>query len=122
MRALRKSHEDAALLSVLPVFVVNAADSLNWETTCAEARRAGYGAELGLILEIAARLSGRAELFARTQSLRPEQPTPRPYFPIRSSYEQRLVEQRTPELARHWGFLMNVSEESFKSAYEKHHA
>jgi len=45
------------------------------------------------------------------------------YFPEpRSSFEKALAEERTPPVARAWGFLMNVSEDSFRSTLSKHGA
>jgi hypothetical protein len=31
-----------------------------------------------------------------------------------------LAEHRTPPVARRWGFLMNMGEDSFRALYERH--
>jgi hypothetical protein len=43
------------------------------------------------------------------------------YLPdAHSEFERRLPKERSPAVARHWGFYMNMSVESFRSSLERH--
>ena len=44
---------------------------------------------------------------------------PHPYFAGRSRYDTELAAMRTPEAVRRWGFLMNMTEDAFRSLFVK---
>ena len=41
-------------------------------------------------------------------------------FRPRNDFDRELAEHRTPPVARKWGFLMNMGEDSFRALYERH--
>jgi len=123
LHALSRSHSEPSILRVLPILLSNAAEILDWKRLCEEAEKRSLGAELGFITQLAGALGGDARLASRVDSLVPAgRLNLRPYFPSRGAYSERLAAERTPPLARKWGFLMNMEEEVFRSAFEKHRA
>jgi hypothetical protein len=45
----------------------------------------------------------------------------RPFFALPSARAARgLAERRTPQVARDWGFTMDLDLDSFRSAFDKH--
>jgi len=72
-------------------------------------------------VELAGHLLGRPSLPRRAADLKDRRCKRMRYFPEpRSSFEKVLAEERTPPVARAWGFLMKVSEDSFRSTLSKH--
>jgi hypothetical protein len=122
VRALQRTHEDAATLRVLPLFLWRARPAMDWPRVVTESRQVGVLQELGLVTELAARASQEPELQVLADALWLIAPkTTRDFFAVRSPSERRVAELNTPEVARRWGFVLNMGEASFRSTFEKHH-
>ncbi len=123
VQALRLAREDGTVLRVLPLVLAKNELKLDWAALKELARRQKLKSELGLLTSLAAKLTGRPSLAARVVELRDGRRTKLRYFPeAKSKFERALAEQRSPRIARHWGFLMNVSEDSLRSTLSKHGA
>jgi hypothetical protein len=114
---------DATVLRVLPVVLQKNASAFDWANLSEMARRYNARAEVGMLLELTGRLCVLPELVARAASFRDRRRTARHFLPEpKNDYERRLARQRTPAVARKWGFFMNMSEDSFRAVLEKHGA
>jgi hypothetical protein len=122
LEGLRLSHQDATLLRVLPVVVSRHSRTLDYSRLRARAREAGLEAELGMLLELTARLTGVDALRSEAEALTRPEGEPRYYFGETGRFARKLADERTPPFARRWGFLLNMSEESFRGVLAKHHA
>ena len=68
-----------------------------------------------MLLELTARLAGLPHLEAEARALRRPHGAPRAFFPVAGRFALKLAEERTPAVARSWGFLLNMSEESMRT-------
>ncbi len=120
--ALALSHGDAAVARVLPLVLWRHRDGLDHEELARQASLRNEGQALGFFLELTGSLGGDPRLKARARPLRDRRRTrARPFFtPAPGRRELALAQARTPALARRWGYLMNMSLESFASTFEKH--
>jgi hypothetical protein len=123
MRGLEEARDDGTVLRVLPVVLARHRAEVEWASLREDARRRKLKAELGFLAELSAELADDPSLRAQAEALRDRRRRSMRFFPeARSPYEQELAKRRSPELARQWGFLMNMSMESFKGLLEKHGA
>ncbi|MBS2033240.1 MAG: hypothetical protein JST54_35530 [Deltaproteobacteria bacterium] len=119
--ALLLAHREAVVLRAVPVVLARLADKLDWGRLEAGARACGELSTLGFTLELAGRLSGRADLIERAKGLHAwAEPGHRYFFEPRNDYDRRLAELQTPEVARAWGFWLNMGEDAFRSLFERH--
>lgn len=118
---LQAARCDGTLLRVLPVVLAKNLDHLDWQALKEGARRRKLKAELGLLVELTADLLDRPELRRQVVDLRDRRRRVARYFPqARNEFERRLAQERSPAVARRWGFFMNMSVESFRSCLERH--
>ncbi len=118
---LLEARTDPALLRVLPVVVLRNERGLDWDDFRSRARRAKLKAELGMLLDLTAAVSGHAGLHAQTRGLADHRRRVPRYLPEPASeFERRLADKRTPAAARRWGFRMNMSEASVSDFVRKH--
>jgi hypothetical protein len=77
---------------------------------------------LGFYLELTGQLGGDRRLVRRASRLRDRRRTAlRPFFSGgRGSFARAAAQEKSPGLARRWGFLMNMELESFATAFRKH--
>lgn len=121
LRALELARHDGTVFRVLPLVLLRSEEDFDWAALLEEARARNVTQELGLLTSLAAKLAGRPSLAARVADLKGWGELPVRYYPeVRSSFERKLAEDRSPELARDWGFHVNVSEESLRSTIVKH--
>jgi hypothetical protein len=118
--ALLCASTDATVLRSLPVVL-----ALNWRrvdwTKLEEQARTGQVLEtLGMVVELTADLAHLPELGLRAQRWWAPHAQARPFFRRRNAFDSELAEERTPRVARKWGFLMNLGEDSFRSLLERH--
>ena len=123
VRAIEASHRDSALARMLPVLLWRMRHRLDLPRLVRRAGRQGEGPALGFFLETAGKL-GRSPVFDEAlvhlrRSLRAARPTYFFHGTARRLFEHAVTEQRTPEVARRWGLLMNMPWESFASHFEK---
>jgi hypothetical protein len=111
---LALSHEDSTILRALPVVIARNHTRIDYPRLRTLACERGREAELGMLLELTAEVAGLEALVHEALKLRrPERP-PCLYFHERGRFGQRLAEQRTPSVARRWGFLMNMTVDCFR--------
>jgi transcriptional regulator with XRE-family HTH domain len=118
--ALKLSRESATVARTLPLVFWETREYLDLGLLRKEGARRGQARTLGFFLDLTSRLSSdlsfeRAakKLQVRTLS-RPVQ-----FFQPTTLRERKLAELRTPEVARKWGFRMNMEMESFESMFAK---
>jgi hypothetical protein len=118
---LEESARDATVLRTLPVLLARNWSVLNWAALKEEARRRKLKAHLGMLAELTASLAGLPG--SPVKELRDRRVKRMRFFPeVKSRYEEELARRRTPEVAKRWGFWMNLSEESFRRTLEQHRA
>jgi DNA-binding Lrp family transcriptional regulator len=121
VQGLRAAKQDATLLKVLPVVVAKNAQQLDWDALKENAKRAKLKAELGMLVELTADVAQKPELKEKVRDLRDRRRKVASFFSERvSKYERELAKTVTPRAARKWHFLMNLSEDSFRSKLVKH--
>lgn len=75
---------------------------------------------LGFFLDLTAKLSGETTFESEATKLHVRVPTkPTQFFQPTTWRERKLAEMRTPEVARKWGFRMNMDMDSFESMFRK---
>jgi transcriptional regulator with XRE-family HTH domain len=118
--ALKLSHEDATVARALPVAFWKNRRRLALELLRDEAERWNQRQTLGFFLDLTAQLSGEnafkkeaARLHAKARRATVQ------FFRPTTKRERQLAEMKTPEVARRWGFRMNVGLDSFTSMFEK---
>ncbi|MBS2021050.1 MAG: hypothetical protein JST92_01470 [Deltaproteobacteria bacterium] len=122
LRGLVHARSDLGLLKVLPLVVLANESKLRWSALKEDARRAGLQAELGMLVELTADAARRPELKERVLDLFDRRRTKVRFFvPPANKYERALALDATPPGARRWGFLMNLSAETFEATVRKHH-
>ena len=118
--ALRFASTDASLLRSLPIVLARTWRELDWSKLENSARAQNSLALLGMLTELTASLAGLEELGEKARRWwRPPRET-RHLFRPRNDFDRELAEHRTPPVARKWGFLMNMGEDSFRALYERH--
>lgn len=118
---LALSRRDASVARALPVLLWRCRADLDVAKLCQLATRKRRERALGFFLDLTARLSGDRRLRNAAAALRPTRPpTATKFFTRRESPLARMVaEERTPPVARMWGYRMNMPMESFRSLFEK---
>jgi hypothetical protein len=118
--AMELARESATVARALPPAFWKSRDALDFDRLLEEGRRRGRARELGFFLELTSKLSGDRRFQEAGKKLR-VRPLRRPvqFFQPTTARERRLAELRTPEVARKWGFRMNMDMDSFASMFEK---
>jgi transcriptional regulator with XRE-family HTH domain len=118
--AMSLARQSATIARALPSAFWKARRLLDFHRLLEEARRRGRARELGFFLDLTAKLSGDPAFEAAAGKLR-VRPLHRPvqFFRPTTARERQLAELRTPEVARKWGFRMNMDMDSFVSMFAK---
>lgn len=118
--ALKRSRTDATLARALPVALAKNRGKLSLALLRDEARRWNELRSLGFFLDLTAELAGDDALKREAASLRAEVGSRTvQFFRPTTKLERQLAELKTPEVARRWGFRMNMGMDSFTSMFEK---
>jgi hypothetical protein len=121
VKALHLAKRDGSLLKILPVVVAKNAGSLNWTALKETAKREKLKSEVGMLVEMAAEFAQKPGLKKKVRDLKDRRRTVTSFFSEpRNKYERKLAASVTPAVARRWHFLMNLGEETFRSAMLKH--
>jgi predicted transcriptional regulator len=121
IQGLRAAKRDGTLLKVLPVVVAKNAQVLDWAALKENAKREKLRAELGMLVDLTADVAQMPELKERVRDLEDRRRTVTSFFcEPRSKYERELAKSVTPAAARKWHFLMNLGEDTLRSALRKH--
>jgi hypothetical protein len=120
-RALVVARRDPTLVLSVPVVLLDNAHTLDPRKLLRAARQHGVASELGMMLDLTARV-GRRRAFARLARLLPRR-TGRPVYYPRALGGRRgraLADLNTPPVVARWGFRMNETEADLRSFVEKH--
>ena len=122
VEAVRLARRDATLARVMPVLLWRQRDKLDLERLRAAALRAHEKHALGFLVALTAELAGDDSLRAWAERLRDHRARGvRPFFVLPSARTARsLAARRTPQVARDWGFSMDLDLDSFRTAFDKH--
>jgi len=117
--ALELSHQDATVLRVLPTVLLKNRSRVNVPLLLTLARQKSVSAELGLVADLAWNLRGVRVLSEDQMPQKPSGP-PQPYANLGGGPRMRaIVAERTPLVARSWGFLMAASEDLFRATADR---
>ena len=118
--AMSLARQSATVARALPPTFWKVRRRLDFGRLLAEGRRRGRERELGFFLDLTSKLSGDPAFGAAARKLR-VRPRRRPgqFFQPTTARERRLAELRTPDIARKWGFRMNMDMDSFESMFAK---
>ncbi|HEX9244451.1 MAG TPA: winged helix-turn-helix domain-containing protein [Anaeromyxobacter sp.] len=121
VRGLKTARSDATVLRVLPVVLAKHAGDLDWADLMERARRMNLRAELGMLLDLTAKVANLPELRAHATKLSDARRKRPRYFPhVEGAFEKQLAARRSPEAATRWHFVMNMTEDSFREMVRKH--
>jgi transcriptional regulator with XRE-family HTH domain len=118
-RALELAHRDASVARALPVVFMRQRCNLDFDELRRRARRANQTRTLGFFLDLTGRLTGDEDLRSAARPLRPKHLAPTDFFKTRSELERTLADANTPEVARDWGYRLNMGMDSFESLLAK---
>jgi len=116
------AHHSPTVARVLPVAFWRQRDKLDYERLERAATLRDERQALGFYFELTGRLGGDRRLVRRASRLRDRRRTAlRPFFyGGRGWFARAAAKERSPELARRWGFLMNMELGSFATTFRKH--
>jgi hypothetical protein len=118
--ALDVAHLNSTVLRVLPALLSSHAQTVQLDVLKSWAVRLNKEAELGFLLELTDQLFDTPRLTLLLKDLSHAKHPHQPVLFFRSEQgserARKLAEARSPEAARHWGFLLNMPESGFKSA------
>jgi DNA-binding phage protein len=117
--ALELAHRDATVARALPVVFMRQRHNLNLDELRRRARQANQSRTLGFFLDLTGRLTGDEDLRRAAKTLRPKHLPTTDFFKTRSDLERTLAEANTPEVARDWGYRLNMGLDSFESLLAK---
>ena len=121
LEGVRLSRRDPAVARALPLGFWKQRDELDVEDLLEHVSRPEEKHALGFFLELTGQLGGDKRLATLAKKFRDKRVTSeRDFFllpPTRS--RQQLASSRTPEVAKRWGFRMNMDAEAFASLFEK---
>ena len=112
--------KDASVARAFPVLLSKVSASLDFDALKYESWKHGNKHRIGFLLELAGEL-GEDQFMkeAAKKFFDSRYKDQRPFFQNQSKYALQLAQQRTPELARKWGWLMNMGMDVFESTYNK---
>jgi hypothetical protein len=122
VRGVVLAHRDPAVARALPVCIFKVRERLDPARLQEHARRLRERHGVGFFLDLTAELSGDRVFLAWAKPLRDHRRTLTcDFFFVSgaSEFQRRLAEERTPDVARRWGFRMNMDVESFRSLFER---
>jgi len=116
------AHRSPTVARVLPLAFWRRRDNLDYERLEQAASLRDERQALGFYLELTGHLGGDRRLVAHARPLRDRRRTAlRPFFSGgRGPFARAAAREKSPALARRWGFLMNMELESFATAFRKH--
>lgn len=123
-RGLELAHRDASVMRALPVVLSHLALQLDLARLESFARERQLRPTLGFFADLTATLTGDRSLAALAMRLRDSRCSRlTPFFStVTSRFEEALMKERTPEVARRWHFLMNMPMEDLQVFFAKHAA
>lgn len=120
VNAATLAKDDASVARALPVLLHKLKDNLDYEALKYESSKRGNKHRVGFFLDMEGTLSkdkGMSDTAQKFFDRRYKSGTL--FFGHQSKYAKELAVERTPELAKKWGWLMNMSMDTFESHYRK---
>lgn len=119
--ACKLAHGDATVAKVLPYVFWRHRDRIDFRRLHDEVRKRGESQTTGFMLALAGELARVPALSVEAETFRDRRRrSALPFFPESAAgFAKRLAESRTPDLARSWGFLMNMSLDDFSSVFQR---
>ena len=116
------AHHSPTVARVLPVAFWRQRDNMDYARLERAATLRNERQTLGFYLELTGHLAGDRRLAHRAVRLRDRRRTAlRPFFSGgRGSFARAAAREKSPRLARRWGYSMNMELESFAAAFRKH--
>lgn len=114
------ARSDVELALALPVAFFRQRQRLDFIELRGHVKTREQERAFGFFLELTGELSGDTKLTHEARRFRPERRSrPIPFFAAASKEERKLSEERTPDVARRWLFLMDVGIERFEAAFRE---
>lgn len=115
------AHRDPALARSLPVAFFRQRDRLDPKRLASLARSRAEKAAVGLFLELTAEVSGERRFAEWAKPLRDRRVhQQRPFFFTEGgALLEKHTSGRSPSLARHWGYRLDLSLEDFQTLFDK---
>lgn len=111
---------DASVARTLPLLFFKYRDQVDFDVLKQESRKLGNKQQVGFFLELAGLLGGSTRLKrASHRFLDKRYSVPRSLFRNQTTLAEQVAETRTPELAKKWGFRMNMPLDAFKVVFDK---
>lgn len=120
---LHESRNDASIARAFPAFLAKRANDIEWKVVHSHLTRDSAGKHvLGFFLDVAAELTenGRYRKLAAGFRDGRRKSTHLFFSGSHSKRELQLAEMRTPDIARRWGWKMNMGLDAFADMYAKH--
>lgn len=121
--ALKLAHEEAVVARSLPVVFTEQSKKLDYAQLEYLANQLGEKQTLGFFLDLTAKLSGNHKMKRLATTLRDKRnKKTKPFFlsdEKASDTKKKLLDLRTPKIAKKWCFQMNMTLESFESLFNK---
>ena len=116
------AHRSPTVARVLPVAFWRQRDALDYERMDRAATERNERQALGFYLELTGQLGGDQRLVRRARRLRDRRRVAlQPFFAGgRGAFARAAAQEKSPPVARQWGFLMNMELESFAATFRKH--
>lgn len=116
------AHRDPTVARALPVAFWRLRNRLQADRLVHAATRRNERQALGFFLELTGRLGGDPQWASLSDRLRDRRRSrEQPFFAGRKGHmAMALARKRTPPLALRWGYLMNMSLDTFASVFAKH--
>lgn len=121
-RGVALARRDPAVARALPLCFWKSRDRIGPQRLRGAARSLGERQAVGFFLALTAQLSGDRRLAEWSRLFRDRRRrVVQDLFlvPAGSRFQGRLAEERTPAVARRWGFRMNMDLESFRSLFDR---
>lgn len=114
------AHKDPALARSLPVAFYRQADRLDGERLAVLARERSEKAAVGLFLDLTAELTGDRRFSTWARALRDRRVhARRPFFHTGAAAQATARPDRSPPVARRWGYRLDLGLDDFRSLFEK---
>lgn len=121
VEAVALAHEDPALARSLPVAFYRQRDRVDPQRLVAAARAGAEKAAVGMFLDLTAQVSGDRRFADWARAFRDRRVRlKRPFFYSRAAAAQAATTpDRSPPLARRWGFRLDFALDDFRSLFHK---
>ena len=120
VEAAKLAEDDASVARSLPVLLVRLKDQLDYKVLKQASRRADSKHRVGFFLDLAGKLGSDVDMSRAAESFFDHRrKLTRSFFSNQSKYSTELALKRTPDLAKKWGWTMNMGLDAFESTYRK---